>query len=164
MELLKPETGQMFWTAISFGVLLLVLWRFGLGPITDMLAEREKRIRESLEQAEHTRLEAERLLRDYEERLAAARAEAQNLIAEGRRLGESLRQEIVTKADEEASRMLTRAREQIARDTESAILELKREVGELSVEIASRIIDRSLTPSDHLELIKGHLGEVEQLT
>ncbi|MCL4500029.1 MAG: F0F1 ATP synthase subunit B [Chloroflexi bacterium] len=154
----------MFWTAVSFGILLLVLWKFGLGPISGMVEEREKRIRESLEQAEHTRLEAERLLREYEERLAAARAEAQSLVAESKRLGESLREEIVDKAEDEATRLLERAREQIARDTESAILELRGEVAELSVDIASKIIDRSLSEKDHLELIKAHLGEVEQLT
>ncbi|MHB0976678.1 MAG: F0F1 ATP synthase subunit B [Candidatus Aquicultorales bacterium] len=164
MELLKPETGQMFWTAVSFTVLLIVLAKFGLKPISGMVEEREKKIRESLDQAEHTRVEAERLLRDYEERLAAARAEAQNLITEGKRLGESLREEIVTKAEDEATRLLSKAREQIARDTETAILELRREVGELSVELASKIVDRSLDRDAHLELIKSHLGEVEQLT
>ena len=163
MELLKPETGQIFWTADSFGILLIVLWRFGLGPITGIIEEREKRIRESLEQAERTRLEAERLLRDYEEKLAVARAEAQNLIAEGRRMGESIREEIVAKADEEAARMLERAREQIARDTETAILELRKSVGDLAVELASKMVDRSLSKEDHLELIKQHIGEVEQL-
>lgn len=163
MDLLKPETGQMFWTAISFGILVLFLWRFGLGPISGMIEEREKRIRESLEQAEHTRQEAERLLREYEERMAAARAEAQNLIAEGKNLGENLREEITARAEAEAARMLERAREQIARDTEAAVTELRNEVGVLAVELASKIIDRSITEQEHMELIKEHLAEVEQL-
>ncbi|MHB8840764.1 MAG: F0F1 ATP synthase subunit B [Candidatus Aquicultor sp.] len=148
------------YTAIAFFLLVVLLGKFGFGPIVQMLDARERKIRESIEQAEHARLEAERLLRDYEEKLAEARAEAQKFIAEGKQLGENLRQEIVNKADEEGKRMIAKADEQIQRDVEQAIKELRAEVGNISVELASKVIEAELDKNAHEQLIEKYLSEV----
>jgi F-type H+-transporting ATPase subunit b len=161
--LFELQENLVFWTVISFGILLLILWKFGFKPITDILEQRERRIRESLEQAEHTRTEAERLLREYEARLEKARQEAQKLIGEGKELGERLKEEIIKKAQAEADKIINEAREQIERDSEQAIAELRAEAATLSIELASKIIERSLRPEDHEELIKKYLGGVGKL-
>ncbi len=150
----------MFWTAVSFLILVLLLGRYGFKPLAEILASRERKIRESLEGAENARLEAERLLREYEEKLAEARAEAQKFIAEGKSLGENLRAEIMQKSEEEAKRMIAKAEEQINRDVDQAIKELRAEVATLSIDLASKVIEKELNQNTHEELIDKYLSEV----
>lgn len=161
IELNQP---LIVYTAIAFAILVFALAKFGFGPIVNMLDEREKKIRESIEQAEHARLEAERVLKGYEEKLAEARAEAQKFIAEGKQLGENLRAEIKAKADEEAKLMIAKAEEQISRDVEQAIKELRTEVGDLSVTLAAKVIEQELDKAAHEQLIEKYLSEVGRLS
>ncbi|HCG98634.1 MAG: ATP synthase F0 subunit B [Candidatus Aquicultor primus] len=161
IELNQP---LIVYTAIAFAFLVFALAKFGFGPIVSMLDEREKKIRESIEQAEHARLESERLLRDYEEKLAEARAEAHKIIAEGKQLGENLRAEIKTKADEEVKLMIAKAEDQINRDVEQAIKELRTEVGDLSVTLAAKVIEKELDKAAHEQLIENYLSEVGRLS
>lgn len=160
MELFKGESALIIWTIISFGVLLLLLSKFALRPLLDLMEKREKRIRESLETAEHTRMEAERLLKEHEERLAKAREESQRIIAQGKKLGENMKQEIVEKAKEEASIMIEKAQLAIDKQRDEALSELQKKVASLSVDIASRIIDRSLSSEDHQKLVDEYLSKV----
>ncbi|MBE0446502.1 MAG: F0F1 ATP synthase subunit B [Actinobacteria bacterium] len=161
--MIKLELNLMIWTILSFGLLVLLLGKFGFGPLVKMLEARERKIRESIEQAEHARLEAERLLREYEEKLAEAKAEAQRLIAEGKQLGDNLRSEIVQKANEEAKRMIAKAEGQINLDVEQAIKELRAEVADLSISLASRVIEQEIDESAHEQLIEKYLSEVGRL-
>ncbi|HZD60404.1 MAG TPA: F0F1 ATP synthase subunit B [Anaerolineae bacterium] len=153
----------MFWTAVSFLILVLLLGKFGFKPLAQILESRERKIRESIEQAENARLEAERLLREYEEKLAEARAEAQKFIAEGKQLGDNLRVEILGKAEEEAKRVVAKAEEQINRDVEQAIKELRAEVADISVSLASKVIEAELDKNAHDQLIEKYLSEVGRL-
>ncbi len=59
------------------------MWKFALPPITNMLDERAAKIRDSLERAEQTRVEAERLLEEYKQQLAEAREEATHIVRAG---------------------------------------------------------------------------------
>lgn len=160
MELFKGESSLIIWTIISFGVLLLLLSKFALPPLLDLMEKREKRIRESLETAERTRMEAERLLKEHEERLAKAREESQEIIAQGKKLGESMKQEIVDKAREQSDAMIEKAQLAIEKQRDEALGELQKQVASLSVDIASKIIDRSLSPKDHQKLIEQYLSKV----
>jgi len=160
MELNQP---LIVYTTIAFGLLVILLGKFGFGPLVQVLEARERKIRESIEQAEHARLEAEKLLKDYEDKLAEARAEAQKFIAEGKELGENLRADIVNKAEEEAKRMIAKAEEQINKDVEQAIKELRSEVANISVDLASKVIEQELDKNAHEQLIEKYLSEVGRL-
>ena len=160
MDLFKGESSLIIWTIISFGVLLLLLSKFALRPLLDVMDKREKRIRESLETAEHARLEAERLLKEHEEHLAKAREESQEIIAQGKKLGEGMKQEIVDKAREQADSMIEKAQIAINKQRDEALDELQKKVAGLSIEIASKIIERSLNSKDHQKLIEDYLSKV----
>ncbi|MDP2211322.1 MAG: F0F1 ATP synthase subunit B [Candidatus Aquicultor sp.] len=161
IELNQP---LIIYVTLAFIVLVIALAKFGFGPIVNMLDEREKTIRESIEQAENARLEAERMLKGYEEKLAEARAEAHKIIAEGKQLGENLRAEIKTKADEEVKLMIAKAEDQINRDVEQAIKELRTEVGDLSVTLAAKVIEKELDKAAHEQLIESYLSEVGHIS
>ncbi|MBI4733782.1 MAG: F0F1 ATP synthase subunit B [Rubrobacteridae bacterium] len=111
--MLELQTSLIFWVIVSFGIMVLVLAKFAFPPLVKVLEDREKKIRESIEQAEQIKADAEQLMKDYEEKLAEARAEAQKIIADNKELGEQIRAEIVQKSEEEAKRMIAKAEEQI---------------------------------------------------
>jgi len=163
VEIIIPNTTEMWVNIAAFAVLFIVLWKFAFPPITKMLDERANKIRESLERAEDTRVEAERLLEDYKVQMAEARAEAAQVIEQGRKVAESMKAEILTKAREEAEAEKSKAVAAIKAEKESAMAELKGEVADLSVAVAGKIIGSSITKADHEALIDKYLAEVGSL-
>jgi F0F1-type ATP synthase membrane subunit b/b' len=102
MDALIPKMPEILVALTSFLVLFAILSKFAFPPVTKMLDERAEKIRESLEKAEETRIEAERLLEEYRVQMAEARAEAGKVIEQGRTVAENMKNEIVAKAREEA--------------------------------------------------------------
>ncbi|HDZ59768.1 MAG TPA: ATP synthase F0 subunit B [Actinobacteria bacterium] len=96
--MLEIVPGLMIWTLITFVVLLLVLKKFAFGPIQNMIDNRRNAIAESIEAAENTRREAERLLAEYRESIANAKREAEEIIERAHKVGESTKNDIVNEA------------------------------------------------------------------
>lgn len=163
MELIIPNTTEMWVNIVAFLILFVVLAKFAFPPITKMLDERADKIRESLEKAEDTRVEAERLLEEYKVQMAEARAEATQVIEQGRKVAESMKAEILAKAKEEAEAEKVKAIEAIKAEKNAAMAEIKGEVADLSVAVAGKIIGSSLTKADHAALIDKYLAEVGSL-
>ena len=163
MELIIPQTSEMLVNVVAFLVLFVVLAKFAFPPITKMLDERANKIRESLEKAEDTRVEAERLLEEYKVQMAEARSEAAQVIEQGRKVAESMKAEILAKAKEEAEAEKAKAIAAINAEKEAAMAELKGQVADLSVAVAGKIIGASLTKADHEALIEKYLAEVGSL-
>ena len=163
MELIIPNTTEMWINIAAFAVLFFVLAKFAFPPITKMLDERAAKIRESLEKAEDTRVEAERLLEEYKVQMAEARAEATQVIEQGRKVAESMKAEILAKARVEAEAEKTKAIEAIKAEKTAAMSELQQQVADLSVAVAGKIIGETMTRADHEALIDRFLAEVGSL-
>lgn len=165
MEVLLPGTmlNEVIVALVSFLVLFGVLAKFAFPPITKMLEKRADTIRESLEKAEETRIEAERLLDEYKVQMAEARQESARIIEQGRKVAESMKDEIVAKANEESAAMLVKAREGIEAEKRAAIAELQASVADMSVAVAGKIIGATLKPKDHTALIERYMAEVGAL-
>lgn len=163
IPLFEPEPGLMIWTVISFVLLFLVLARVGYKPLLDIIKKREDSIRESIDEAERTRTEAERLLEDYKKQLAQARKEAQSIIEQGKKMGVSVREEIVEKAQKEAQQMVDKAKGEIEREKAKALTELQARVADLTFVTTSKVLKKSLDKEDHLKLIEDSLAEVKSL-
>ena len=163
MDKIIPLTSELLVSLVSFAVLFVVMWKFALPPITKMLDERAEKIKDSLEKAEETRVEAERLLNEYKEQLAEARLESSRVIEQGRKVAETMKDEIVAKANEERESILARAREEIQGEKRVALAELQASVADLSVAVAGRIIGTTLSASDHAALIEKYVAEVGSL-
>jgi F-type H+-transporting ATPase subunit b len=147
------NVGNMIWTLVIFLLVVLVLGKFAWGPILTTLQARESFIHEALATAKRDRDEAEARLRQYEERLAQARAEASAIVDEGRRDAGVVKQRIEEDARREAEKMIERARREIQIATETATKELYLLSARLSTEMAGKVIGRELTPQDHERLI-----------
>jgi F-type H+-transporting ATPase subunit b len=163
MDKIIPLTSELVVSLVSFAVLFVILWKFALPPITKMLDDRAAKIQDSLEKAEQTRVDAERLLDEYKEQLAEARQEANRVIEQGRKIAETMKDEIVAKANEEREALLVRAREEIQSEKRTALAELQAQVADLSVAVAGRIIGASLSATDHKALIEKYVAEVGSL-
>ena len=92
--MLEVHGGLLFWTVLTFLILLGVLKKVAWGPIISALETREREIKEALNAAGKAKEDAEKAQNDYEEVVAKARAEAQEIIAESRRAGDKLKTEI----------------------------------------------------------------------
>jgi F-type H+-transporting ATPase subunit b len=163
MDALIPKMPEIFVSLVSFLVLFVILAKFAFPPVTKMLDERADKIRESLEKAEETRIEAERLLEEYRVQMAEARAEAGKVIEQGRTVAENMKNEIVAKAREEAEAEKTKAIDAIKAEKLAAMAELQASVADLSVAVAGKIIGQKLSAADHAALIERSIAEVGSL-
>lgn len=156
------DVGNVFWTLVTFGLVIFVLGKFVWGPLTDMLEQREKVIFESLESARTDRQAAEARLAELEQRLNDARTEATALVEEGRRDAEVVKQKIEADAKAEAEKMIERAKREIGIARETAVKELYELSGNLAADIAGRIVGRELTAKDHEQLISDALDQLQR--
>ncbi|HEV8578266.1 MAG TPA: F0F1 ATP synthase subunit B [Thermoanaerobaculia bacterium] len=152
-SLFAGDLGNSFWTALIFFVVLVVLGKFAWGPILNTLQTRENFIREALEKAKREREEAEARLREYEERLAGARAEASAIVDEGRRDAEVVKRRIEEEAKRQADLTIERAKREIQIATDTATKELYQLSARLATQMAARVIGRELSAQDHERLI-----------
>lgn len=157
---LLPDPAQVVYSLVAFFVLLAVLARFGYPPIVKMLEERQAKIRESIEKAEETRIEAERLLDEYKKQIGDARAEAHAITDQGKKVAETMKADIVAKAQEEASALIDKAKEEIDGQKRKALDELQERVADLTVSVAGRVVGKALTEADHKRLIEEYLAEI----
>ncbi len=160
-NLFAGDVGNAVWTLVIFALVLFILGKYAWGPILSALQSRESFIRESLERAKHEREAAAALLRDYEQRLANARAEATALVEEGRRDAEAVRHRIEEEARQEGERMIERAKREIQIATDTATKELYALAARLATEMAGRILGRELTAADHERLIAEAIADLD---
>lgn len=153
------DLGNALWTVVIFVCVLVVLGKFAWGPILGALQKREQFIHNSLAQAKRDREQAEQTLKEYEEKLHAARAEATAIVEEGRRDADEVRRREEAKAKEEAERMLERARREIGVATETAVSELYSLSSKLATDVAARVIGKELTGPDHERLLSEAIDE-----
>jgi F-type H+-transporting ATPase subunit b len=151
--------GLILWTIISFLVLLLVLTKFAWKPILQMLGEREGQIRSALEQAEKVRTEAADMMKQNEKNLAHAEEEYQKMLREGKALAEKMKDEIVTKAKQQAQQELKQASEEIQRNVEAAKQQLRSEVADLAIKATEKILEETLDDKKRQKLVDSVINQ-----
>lgn len=163
-NLFAGDVGNAIWTLLIFLLVLFVLGKYAWGPILTAMQARESFIRESLERAKQEREAAEARLREYEERLAQARAEASAIVDEGRRDAEVLKRQILEEARQEGEKMIERARREIQIASDTATKELYTLAARLATDMAGRILGRELTAADHERLIAESIDSLDTAT
>lgn len=144
MELVSPGIGLIFWMTLSFGLVVWLLGRFAWKPIMRGLRERENSIQEALSAADKAREEMKALQFSNEALLQEAKDERDAILKEGRKIREKILEDARIKANEEAERIIGTARESIQYEKMAAITELKNQVAQLSIDIASNILKEEL--------------------
>jgi F-type H+-transporting ATPase subunit b len=139
-----PHTDELILATIAFGILVAFLVKKVFPRVKKGLEDRTAKIQGQLEEAERTKREADQVLEQYRAQLAGARAEVQKVIDEGKRTADALRADLVAKAESEAQEIVRRAQADVAGERDRAIQQLKQTMGELSIELAARIIEQDL--------------------
>ena len=159
--LVQPVPGLFIWTILTFLVLLGLLAKFAWTPLLAALDSRQQGIRKALDDAQTAKQELERLEQESAAIIRKARAEAEALIAQSRADGDRLREELRQKAKAEADGILRNAERQIQLETGRALQQIRTEAVDLSVMIASKIIQRNISKEDNQRLIDEALKQVE---
>jgi F-type H+-transporting ATPase subunit b len=154
--------GVIIWTVVIFVILLALLYRLGYPGLLRMVEERERRIQKQLEDAEKANAEAQRLLEEHRKQIAAARNEAQEILAKAKTVSQKERETLLAKAREEYDALLNRARKDIDAEKEKAILALRQEAVELSIAAASRVIEANLDTDANRKLVSEFLESIGQ--
>ena len=148
------DLGNALWTLVIFGVVVFILGKFAWGPILSGLTAREKFIRTALEEAQRDRAEAEARLKEYADKLNAARGEATAIVEEARRDADTVKRRLEEDANNEAAKIVERARREITLAKQTAVKELYSLSAKLTTEVAAKILRREITPQDHERLIR----------
>ena len=151
--------GLSLWTAITFLVLIGVLWKFAFGPITRMLAERESTIRDAIDSARTERDEAEKLLARQKEALVKAQRDAAELAKRNQQEMEAFRAQLTAQARKEADELVASARKSIQEERKIAVAQLRAEVADLAVAAASRIVKSSLDEKTQRQLVDEYIKD-----
>jgi F-type H+-transporting ATPase subunit b len=159
--LVQPGLGVMIWTLIAFGISLLILRRLAFPRIAEALDKRRKAIAESIDAAERTRMEADKLLSEYRERLREAREQADDIVARARKASDKVADEAKSEAKKTREEMMEQTRRDIEQETRRAIDEIRREVADLTVLATEKVTRKSLDDEDHRRLIEEALSEFD---
>ncbi len=159
MEALGLNLPQLIAQIVGILVLLFILKKLLYGPLLKVIDERSERIKESLEAAERTKEEAAANQEQMQEDLQKAREEGQQMIAQARDVAARFRDEEMAKAREEIAAERSKAEADIQRERDAAIEDLRREFAGLAISAAEQVVDRSLSESDHRDIIDKVLEE-----
>jgi F-type H+-transporting ATPase subunit b len=161
-SLIKPATNELVWGALSFIVVFVALAKFGYPAIKKGMEDRSNRIRDSLDESEKAKNEAQGILEEYQRQLADARSEANRIIEEARQTADQLRRDLVTRAEQEAQELRQRTSEDIAAAQQRAMADLRAQVRDLTIELAEKVVGRELDRDTNRALIDGYIAELER--
>src|SRR5690349_8190608 len=159
--LISVTPGLMIWTIVCFFVAFYVLKRYAFGPIQKMLDERREQIRRSIEEADHARDEARRLLEEHRALIGQARSDAEGILAEARKTRESMEHRMREETEAERQRRLEETRREIAAETQRALEQIRSEVADLTLEATSIVVGKKLDSDRDRELIPEAIGSLD---
>jgi F-type H+-transporting ATPase subunit b len=159
--LVSPGLGLMIWTLVLFGITMTVLAKFAFPKIGDALEKRAAAVRESIEAAERTREEADKLLAEYRQRLTEAREQADDIVARARKAAEAAVAEATAEGKEKREELVVAARRDIEMETRRSLEQIRKEIADLTVLATERVTRKALDDDDHRRLVEEALAEVD---
>ena len=154
-----PDMIEFIPMLVAFIILWIILAKFGWPMFNGMLEKRENTIREALRKSEEAQIESERVLAEYRQQLAEAKAQAAQIISDARATGEAVKADISAKAQSEAEDMIAKARVAIEAEKKQAVADLQGSVVDISVDVAAKLIGEDLTEGEHRKIIERYVSE-----
>jgi F-type H+-transporting ATPase subunit b len=159
--LIDVVPGLMIWTLVCFAITFFVLRKFAFGPIQKTIDERRERIRSAVEEAEHARAEARRLLEEHKKLIGQAKSDAGAILAEARKVAESQRERAKEEVEADRQRRLEETRKQIEAETVRALEQIRAEVADLALLATAKVTGKVLDRDDHRKLIEDAIGDLD---
>jgi F-type H+-transporting ATPase subunit b len=157
---LRFDPGVSIWTIVTFVLLLVVLKKLAWKPILESLDEREKSIKQSMDQAQKLQGENARLAEEQRRILDASRTEAAGIVQTAREAAEALRRQVEQAAQAEKARILSSAQQEIDTQKRAALAELRKTTADLSIQIAEKLIRQNLDDAKNRALVDQLIAEV----
>lgn len=162
MSLLIPETGLLFWMLLAFGVVFFVLAKYGWPAIVNMVEERSDFINNSVKIAEEAHLQLENIKLTSDNILSETRQKQMDILQEGSALRAKMIDEAKEQANANAEKIIASARLEIQKERDLALGDIKRQVAELSLEIAEKIVRQQLgNNEEQRKLVEKLLEEIK---
>ncbi len=155
-----PSGNEIIWGALSFGILFFLIAKFAFPAVKKGLDARADKIRNSLDEAERTRDEANGILEQYRSQLADAKNESARIIEEARQAADKLRQDLKKQAESEVAELKERAQQDIESQVNRAMSDLQQRVASLSIELAEKVVEHNLDKDTNLQLINRFIDQV----
>jgi F-type H+-transporting ATPase subunit b len=159
-SLVSVSPGLIFWTVITFVILLIILKRVAWKPILTALDQRETAIRDSLEKAEKAKEEAQKILDENQVKLTKAEEESKKIIDQSRAYAEKLKEQLVQESKRQAAKIISDASEEIERKKESAFNELKTQIAEIAVQAAEKILRENINKETNKKIVNDYISEI----
>lgn len=159
-DLLIPDLRELAAGIIAFAIVFFFVWKYAIPAFNEMIENRQKAIKASLEAAEAEKAEAATLKADYEKSISGAREEANKIVEEARQAGESARADIVARAETEAAEIKSRASQELQSEREQAVSAMRREVAGLSLDVAEKLVGRNLDRASQQALVDQFIDEL----
>ena len=160
--LLQPEIGTIFWTLVTFLIMVGILLRFAWKPLLGAIDAREKSIRDALQQADRDREQVEGLVKEHRDLVAEARRERAEAVELGKRDAEKVKDEILGKARAQRDQVLKQTEEQGEAGLRKARGELRATAVDLAILAAEKLLARSLDDATQRKLVEEHLADLER--
>lgn len=161
MSLLLPESGLLFWMLLSFGIVFAVLAKYGFPVIIKMVEDRKVYINQSIQVAKDAHEQLSKLKNESEMIIANANKEQGRILKETMLERDKIIYEARKQAEAVAQKELDNVKEQILLEKEEAIRDIRRQVAVLSVDIAEKVIRKTMqTEKEQMEMIDRMLDEV----
>jgi F-type H+-transporting ATPase subunit b len=161
--LITPHIGLIFWTTVTFLLLLLLLSKYAWGPILAAMNAREEGIKGDLDKARLERDEAQRLLEEHRALINLARKERADAVEAGRRDAERLKAEILEEARKQREQLMKQAETQIEAGLRQARAGLKGEAADLAIQAAGKLMGKNLDDATQRRLVEDYLADLERL-
>ena len=161
--LIQPQFGTIFWTTLTFLLLLLLLGKFAWKPLLGAVEARETGIRDAIDEAKRGREEAQRLVEEHRSMVNLARKERAEAVEAGRRDALRLKAEILDEARKQREQLLKQAETQIQAGIRQARTELSGEAADLAIRAAGRLLQKNLDDQTQRKLVEDYLAELERI-
>ena len=161
--LITPEIGLMFWTLVTFLILVVLLAKYAWGPILKAMNAREDGIKNDLDNARKEREDAQRLLEEHRGLINLARKERAEAVEAGRRDAERLKAEILDEARKQREQLQKQSEAQIEAGLRQARAELKGEAADLAIQAAGKLMGKNLDDATQRRLVEDYLADLERL-
>jgi F-type H+-transporting ATPase subunit b len=159
--LVSPSLGPMIWTLLIFGITMWILKKLAFPKIQEALDERAAKINESIDAAERSRAEADKVLEEYRARLKEAREQADDIAERARKEADTAVAEATAQGKEKREELIEAAKRDIEGETRRSLERIRKEVADLTVLATEKVTKRTLDSEDHKRLIDEALAEVD---
>jgi len=163
MEKLGINGLQLIAQIVNFGIIFFILYKFTYKTILKVLGDREKRIRESIENSEKIKKELEQIEETKADELSKARKEADRVVKEAEKIGEDERKRIIEAAKEEASELVKKELKNFEEKQKTLEKEMREQTVELSITITRHLVKEFMDIKDQEKLTDRAIEQLKHL-